>query len=62
MKQLIFILLSVNLVGWSFGQTMKEEYATKLSSTLNYSEAYPVWAEMASKSIKKNENHGKKTP
>ena len=57
MKQLIFILLSVNLVGWSFGQTMKEEYATKLSSTLNYSEAYPVWAEMASKSIKKNENN-----
>ena len=57
MKQLIFILLSVNLVGWSFGQTMKEEYATKLSSTLNYSQAYPVWAEMASKSIKKNENN-----
>jgi outer membrane protein OmpA-like peptidoglycan-associated protein len=57
MKQLIFILLSVNLVGWSFGQTMKEEYATKLSSTLNYSEAYPVWAEMATKSLKKNENN-----
>jgi outer membrane protein OmpA-like peptidoglycan-associated protein len=55
MKQLIFILLSVNLVGWSFGQTMKEDYATKLSSTLNYSEAYPVWAEMAIKSIKKNQ-------
>jgi outer membrane protein OmpA-like peptidoglycan-associated protein len=55
MKQLIFILLSVNLVGWSFGQTMKEDYATKLSSTLNYSEAYPVWAEMATKSIKKNQ-------
>jgi outer membrane protein OmpA-like peptidoglycan-associated protein len=57
MKQLIFFLISVNFVGWSFGQTMKEEYATKLSSTLNYSEAYPVWAEMATKSLKKNENN-----
>ncbi|MFM7668926.1 MAG: OmpA family protein [Bacteroidota bacterium] len=57
MKQLIYVLISVNLVGWSFGQTMKEEYATKLSSTLNYSEAYPVWAEMATKTLKKNENN-----
>ncbi len=57
MKQLIYILISVNFVGWSYGQTMKEEYATKLSSTLNFSEAYPVWAEMATKSLKKNENN-----
>lgn len=56
MKQLLYVLISVNLVGCTFGQTMKEEYATKLSSTLNYSEAYPVWAEMAKKSLKKNEN------
>jgi outer membrane protein OmpA-like peptidoglycan-associated protein len=57
MKQLIYVLISVNLVGWSFGQTMKEEYATKISTTLNYSEAYPVWAEMATRTLKKNENN-----
>jgi outer membrane protein OmpA-like peptidoglycan-associated protein len=59
MKQLIYVLISVNLVSWSFGQTMKEDYAKKLSSTLNYSEAYPVWAEMATKSIKKNQPNWK---
>lgn len=57
MKQLLFFLISVNFIGWSFGQTMKEEYATKLSATLNFTEAYPVWAEMATKSLKKNENN-----
>jgi outer membrane protein OmpA-like peptidoglycan-associated protein len=57
MKQLLSIIAIFHFSFFSFSQTMKEEYATKLSSTLNYSEAYPVWAEMASKSIKKNENN-----
>jgi outer membrane protein OmpA-like peptidoglycan-associated protein len=57
MKQLLSIIAIFHFSFFSFSQTMKEEYATKLSSTLNYSEAYPVWAEMATKSLKKNENN-----
>ncbi|MFM7661802.1 MAG: OmpA family protein [Bacteroidota bacterium] len=57
MRLFVYFLIAINLIGWSFGQTMKEEYATKLSKTLNYTEAYPVWAEMATKSIKRNENN-----
>ena len=54
MKQLILILFSVNIITFSFGQTFKEEYATKLSSTLQFVEAYPVWAELAETTLKNN--------
>jgi len=57
MKQLILILFSVNIITFSFGQTFKEEYATKLSSTLKFVEAYPVWAELAETSLKNNTNN-----
>ena len=58
MKQLILFLLLINLAGFSFGQSFKEEYATKLSNTLQFVEAYPVWAELAEKSIKNNTING----
>ena len=57
MKLLVSIIAILNFAFFSFSQTMKEEYANKLSSSLNYTEAYPVWAEMAEKSLKKNENN-----
>lgn len=58
MKQLILFLLLINLAGFSYGQSFKEEYATKLSNTLQFVEAYPVWTELAEKSLKNNVING----
>jgi len=58
MKQLILFSLLINLAGFSYGQSFKEEYATKLSNTLQFVEAYPVWAELAEKSLKNNAVNG----
>ena len=57
MKQLLSIIAVLCFVSHSFSQTMKEDYANKLSNSLKFSEAYPVWAEMAKKSLKKNQNN-----
>jgi outer membrane protein OmpA-like peptidoglycan-associated protein len=57
MKQLLSIIAVLCFVSHSFSQTMKEDYANKLSKSLKFSEAYPVWAEMAKKSLKKNQNN-----
>lgn len=57
MKQLILFYFALFLFTSSYAQSYKEEYATKLSNTLQFPEAYPVWAEMATKSLKKNENN-----
>lgn len=57
MKQLLSIIAFFCIVSLSFSQTMKEDYANKLSNSLKFSEAYPVWAEMAKKSLKKNQNN-----
>jgi outer membrane protein OmpA-like peptidoglycan-associated protein len=54
MKQLLSVISILNFSFFSLSQTLNEEYATKLSSTLNYFEAYPVWVEMANKTLKRN--------
>ncbi len=52
MKVLFYLLLFCSLN--AAAQSYKVEYATKLSSRLDYWNAYPVWNEIATKTLKKN--------
>lgn len=52
MKQLFFIFFSLSLISFSFAQSYKEQYATKLSSELRFVQAYPVWSELSTKTLK----------
>ena len=51
MNKLFFLSISLFSVSLFFSQSYKEEYATKLSSELRFVEAYPVWSELAEKTL-----------
>jgi outer membrane protein OmpA-like peptidoglycan-associated protein len=55
MKKIFFLSISLIFATISFSQSYKEEYATKLSSELRFEEAYPVWAELAEKTLESKE-------
>ena len=57
MKKLFFLSISLIFLTQSFSQTYKEEYATKLSNELRFNEAYPVWSELAEKTLKSKEQN-----
>jgi outer membrane protein OmpA-like peptidoglycan-associated protein len=57
MKKLFFLSISLIIVSLSFSQSYKADYATKLSSELRFVEAYPVWAELAQKTLKSKEQN-----
>ena len=57
MKKLFFLSISLFSVSLSFSQSYKEEYATKLSSELRFVEAYPVWSELAEKTLKSKDQN-----
>jgi outer membrane protein OmpA-like peptidoglycan-associated protein len=57
MKKIFFLPITFIFVSLSFSQSYKEEYATKLSSELRFEEAYPVWSELAEKTLKSNDQN-----
>ncbi|MFM7637715.1 MAG: OmpA family protein [Crocinitomicaceae bacterium] len=57
MKSTAFLCFLLVFTATSYSQTYKEVYALKLSSELRFNEAYPVWSELAQKTVKsKNQN------
>lgn len=57
MKKLLFLSIALIFVIQSFSQSYKEDYATKLSKELRFNEAYPVWAELAEKTLKSKDQN-----
>lgn len=57
MKFTTFLYFSLVITSLAYSQTFKESFALHLSSELRFKEAYPVWCELANKTIKaKNQN------